>query len=139
MRILGAHHVGLSTSHFARLRAFYVDTLGLPVMGGFSGHDIVFIGAGNTTIELIGEAPSSDAAPVGFERRGWQHLAWDVADIDAAYAELTGRGVAIQVPPEDFPPESPTMRIAFFADPDGNLIELIQPLGARYPSLEDGS
>jgi hypothetical protein len=42
------------------------------------------------------------------------------------------------VPPEDFPPEAPTMRIAFFQDPDGNLLELIRPLGSRYPSADGG-
>ena len=137
MRILGAHHIGLSTDNFARLRAFYIDTLGLPVIGSFQGRQIVFIEAGGTVIELIGEAPSAEpdvVSPAGFARRGWQHLAWEVADVDAGYAELAARGIAFQVPPEDFPAEAPIMRIAFFADPDGNLIELIQPLGARYPA-----
>jgi len=154
MRILRTHHVALSTSSFERLRTFYVETLGLPVVGGFAGHAIVFIQAGDTVIELIGEPPSlapgamppaSDAASraVGdevrgagsaasapdFDRRGWQHLAWEVADVDAAYAELSARGIPFRVPPEGFPEQAPTMRIAFFADPDGNLIELIQPLG----------
>ena len=52
-----------------------------------------------------------------------------MADVDEAYADLSARGVPFHVPPEDFPPEAPTMRIAFFRDPDGNVIELIQPLG----------
>ena len=137
MRILGTHHVGLSTDNFQRLRDFYVDTLGLPVVGGFDGHEIVFVEAGGSTIELIGEPAvtgSGTSAPAGFDRRGWQHLAWEVADLDAAYAKLASRGIAFSVPPEDFPADAPTMRIAFFSDPDGNLIELIQPLGARYPN-----
>jgi glyoxylase I family protein len=136
MQILSTHHIGLSTGNVARLRAFYVDTLGLRVLGSFAEHEIVFVEAGDTVIELIGEAQSSDPrapSPAGFERRGWQHIAWEIADVEAVYAELAAQGIAFQVPPEDFPPEAPSMRIAFFADPDGNLIELIQPLGARYP------
>ena len=35
MRILGTHHVALTTTRFERLRAFYVESLGLPVVGGF--------------------------------------------------------------------------------------------------------
>jgi hypothetical protein len=31
-------------------------------------------------------------------------------------------------PPEDFAPDSPSLRIAFLRDPDGNLLELVQPL-----------
>ena len=130
MRILGTHHLALTTGQFERLRRFYVETLGLPVVGGFPGHKIVFVAAGSTTIELIGE----DGPDVGnrARRAGWHHLAWEVEDVDAAFAELAARGVSVHSPPESFPPEAPTMRIAFLRDPDGNLLELIQPLGARY-------
>ena len=142
MQILGTHHVGLSTSDLPRLRAFYIEMLGLPVVGAFLGHDIVFVQAGGTVIELIGETDPADTAPAsasGFDRRGWQHLAWEVDDIDAAYAELTARGIVFTLPPEEFPPAAPVLRIAFFADPDGNLIELVQPLGRRYPPLPDAA
>jgi len=56
-----------------------------------------------------------------------------VSDADAAYAELSARGVPFHVPPKDFPEEAPSVRIAFFKDPDGNELELVQPLDARYP------
>jgi catechol 2,3-dioxygenase-like lactoylglutathione lyase family enzyme len=129
MRIVSAHHVALYTSHFERLRDFYVKTLELPVRGEFSRYKILFLGAGETTIELTEE----DRTPSGVTG-GWNHLAWEVEDLDQAYAELTARGVSFHVPPEDFPPENPSMRIAFFTDPDGNILELIQPLAQRYPS-----
>jgi catechol 2,3-dioxygenase-like lactoylglutathione lyase family enzyme len=133
MQILGTHHLAITTTRFDRLRDFYVGTLGLPVVGGFPEHEIVFIAAGSTAIELIGEPPASEAgceAPeaddVRAARRGWHHLAWEVADLDAAFAELVARGVAVHSPPEDFPPEAPALRIAFLRDPDGNLFELVQ-------------
>jgi len=126
------HHVAISTAHFERLRAFYVETLGLREVGGFPEHDIVFLdaggGAGGTMIELVGEVGMGQPVPEGFSRRGWQHLAWEVADIDAMYADLVARGVAGHSPPEDFLPEAPVLRIAFLRDPDGNLLELVQPL-----------
>jgi catechol 2,3-dioxygenase-like lactoylglutathione lyase family enzyme len=128
MRIARTHHVAITTPDIARLRAFYVGTLGFPVVGGFPGHAIVFIAAGDTTIELIEEE-----RPAGGGQRGWNHLAWEVADVDAAYAELSARGVTFRTPPEGFPAGAPSMRVAFFEDPDGNLLELIQPLGDRYP------
>ena len=40
----------------------------------------------------------------------------EVADVDAVYAELAARGIPFQVPPEDFPARSPTLRIAFFTE-----------------------
>ena len=129
MRILSTHHVSLSTPDLARLRAFYGDALGLPIVGGFAQHQIVFFDAGGVAIEIEQVDPSSPGAG----RSGWNHVAWEVADVDEAYAELSARGVPFHVPPEDFPPGAPSMRIAFFADPDGNVIELIQPLASRYP------
>lgn len=66
MRILGTHHVAIYTSNFAGLREFYVETLGLPVVGGFPGHGILFIAAGSTTVELTEEAmPPNDPARGG--------------------------------------------------------------------------
>ncbi len=133
MRILGTHHVALTTRGFERLRAFYVETLGLPVVGAFAGYHIVFLAAGSTTIELIEEEEPGAGSPHG-PHDGWNHLALEVEDVDAAYAELAARGVPFTVLPEDFPPEAPALRIAFLRDPDGNLVELVQPLSERYPS-----
>jgi catechol 2,3-dioxygenase-like lactoylglutathione lyase family enzyme len=132
VQIVGAHHVAISTTDLARLRAFYVETLGLPVVGGFPEHGIVFVQAGGIQIEIVGEETPGDRPAEGFERRGWQHLAWEVADVDAAYADLTARGIAFRVPPEDFPPDAPALRIAFFEDPDGNLLELVQRLDPSW-------
>jgi catechol 2,3-dioxygenase-like lactoylglutathione lyase family enzyme len=157
MQMLGTHHLAITTSRFELLREFYVEKLGLPAVGGFPGHDIMFIAAGSITIELIGDDLAPDAGapadpatgPIArsaegsslsgrARRQGWHHLAWEVEDVDAAFAELALQGVAIHSPPESFPPEAPSMRIAFLADPDGNLLELVQPLGSRYPHPDIG-
>lgn len=129
MRIVTTHHIALYTAQFARLRAFYVETLELPILGGFAAHGILFLGAGATAIELVEDTGGRQGVT-----GGWNHLAWEVEDVEQAYVELTARGVPFHVSPEDFPPENPSMRIAFFKDPDGNVLELLQPLGARYPT-----
>ncbi|MGI8856640.1 MAG: VOC family protein [Thermomicrobiales bacterium] len=129
-RIVGTHHIALSTARFARLREFYTETLGLPVLGGFPAEHILFLDAGTTAIELTEENVVD--APVG--ARGWAHIALEVADVDAAYDTLAARGVPFHILPEDYPPAAPAVRIAFCTDPDGNVIELLQPLGSRYPT-----
>lgn len=128
---LWVHHIAISTAQFERLRAFYVETLGLAVIGGFPDQQILFLDAGGVTLELVGESDPGQHGPGGFARRGWQHLAWQVQDVDTAYAELLAQGVASYSPPEDFPPEAPRLRIAFLRDPDGNLLELVQPIVAQ--------
>jgi glyoxylase I family protein len=131
MQITGTHHIALLTDNFERMRAFYTDVLGLPVIGGFPGRDIIFLGAGDTAIELVSRKERPGAGG------GWDHLALQVADTDAAYAELSARGVPFHDPPRSFPPDAPSTRIAFFKDPDGNLLELFQPLGQRYPTKSE--
>jgi glyoxylase I family protein len=128
MDIVGTHHIALKTTNFARLCQFYGETLGLPLLGGFPGGTIVFYGAGDTTIEII-TAAGEDTPPV----LGWHHLAFEVADVDAAYAELSAKGIAFHVEPKFAPADAPQARLAFFKDPDGNELELFQPIGGKYP------
>ena len=128
MRIVGTHHVGLVTSNFERLRAFYVETLGLAQVGQFAGRNIIFLDAGSITIELIERDAAATAAGA------WDHFAFVVADTDATYAELAALGIPFHILPKNFPEDDPKVRIAFFKDPDGNILELVQPLGDRYPS-----
>jgi catechol 2,3-dioxygenase-like lactoylglutathione lyase family enzyme len=92
------------------------------------GRNIIFIDAGSTTIELI-----ERDEPLDLARQGFAHFAFHVADIDAAYAELTAKGIVFHVLPKPFPPEQPSVRLAFFKDPDGNELELVQPLTEGYP------
>ena len=133
MHISGTHHIALVTRDLPRLQAFYVETLGLPLVGEFAGRDIVFVGIGETAIELI-QRPDATPAAGGL---GWAHLAPEVPDVDAAVSGLTAQGIHFHVAPMDFPPDSPDVRIAFCRDPDGNEIELVQRFGERYPPLRD--
>ncbi len=128
MNVIAAHHIALFTGNFAHLKRFYVEDLGLPQVGSFPGGKTIFLKLGDTAVELIERANWQ-----GSETGGWQHLALEVADLDAAHAELSAKGVVFHVEPKNVPADEPTVRIAFFKDPDGNILELFQPLGARYP------
>lgn len=128
MHIVSTHHIALYTPNYPEMRRFYTETLGLPVVGGFQGHNIIFLAAGSTTIEL---EETSDGA---HGTVGWAHLAFEVDDVAAACADLAARGVTFHIPPQDFPARAPAVRSAFFKDPDGNELELLQPLGSRYPA-----
>ncbi|HMO57100.1 MAG TPA: VOC family protein, partial [Roseiflexaceae bacterium] len=88
MRIIGTHHIALRTPNFEQMRAFYSDVLGMAYLGGFAGKNIIFLDAGTTTVELI-EWEGTPEQP----SQGWHHLALEVEDTDAAYAELVAQGV----------------------------------------------
>jgi catechol 2,3-dioxygenase-like lactoylglutathione lyase family enzyme len=108
------HHVSINVSDVDAALAFYVDRLGLVQRTdrpdfGFPG---AWLDAGNQQVHLIeGGAPAN----VG------QHFALQVADIDAAIAELRDAGVEVT---DAFPVG--TGRQAFLSDPAGNGIELHQ-------------
>jgi catechol 2,3-dioxygenase-like lactoylglutathione lyase family enzyme len=82
-------------------------------------------------VELIGGA-TPVAQPVypdlaaSLPEPGFHHLCLRVASIDDAFAELRRRGVTVVAEPFDLADIS--RRLAFVADPWGNLIELAQVL-----------
>ena len=122
MQLAATHHIGLRTPNFAAMEAFYTQTLGFPVTKRWDDVDIIFIDVGSTTIELIGrDTATADNIPTG----GWDHLALHVASVDEAFAELVAKGVRIRAEPKDFK----DVRIAFFFDPDGNVLELVEARG----------
>ncbi len=128
MKIIGTNHVALLTSNFAAMRAFYTEVLELPIVGAYQGYNIIFMDTGNSTIELIERG--NDYTPTA---GSWDHFAFTVENTDATTAELEARGVVFHKAPADFP-NPPETRLSFFKDPDGNILELVQPLGTGlYP------
>lgn len=64
--------------------------------------------------------------PAGADMADRALLTFNVADVDATYAELRERGVAFVREPHD--QEAWVLRVAHLRDPEGNLIELNAPL-----------
>lgn len=121
MEPLGVHHVSINVSDAARSLAFYTE-----VLGGTQRGDHPDFGFGGAWIDLGAQQVHLIEAPVP-PNQG-QHFAIQVADLDAAVAELRDRGIAVGDP-------SPvgTGRQAFLDDPDGNAIELHQVGAGRKP------
>jgi catechol 2,3-dioxygenase-like lactoylglutathione lyase family enzyme len=119
MNFTGTHHIALRTPNYAAMEEFYTETLGLRVVQRWDDVNNIFIDIGGTTIELSGR----DEATAGVKPSGgWDHIAFHVESVDEVYAELTAKGVPFTVEPRNFK----NVRIAFFTDPDGNLLELFE-------------
>ena len=56
-------------------------------------------------------------------RDGYGHVAFDVTDLDTAYDRAVARGARPVMPP--CPSPEAGVRMAFVADPEGNLVELL--------------
>jgi class 3 adenylate cyclase len=106
------------------VRDFYVDVLGLTVdpgrrvRSGFPGH---WLDVGDhAQLHLMGVSGSFDGDPIDATE---PHVAFAVADIAAARAELARRGVPHRVLER---PQGPAAAQVFCRDPAGNLVELHQ-------------
>ena len=112
----------LATKDAARARPFYEGVLGLPVL---SDDDFALVLDAGGTMLRIQKVPSSNAA-------AYTALGWEVADIRATAAALTKKGVAFQRYPHFEQDDlgvwtAPSgARVAWFKDPDGNVLSLTQ-------------
>ncbi|MBI1762385.1 MAG: VOC family protein [Acidobacteria bacterium] len=105
----------------ARARAFYEEQLGLKFVAD-DGYALVFETGGN----LLRLQKMKAHTPLPFTVLGWQ-----ITDIHATIRELTGKGVTFER--YDFMQqdewgvwESGGDKVAWFKDPDGNLLSLAQ-------------
>lgn len=116
---LGIEHTAIASPDPKRLADWYCEYLGFHI--NFTYDVYFFVKAPNgTMLEIIpSEGPKPEAA---FKSPGIRHLAIEVADFDAALAELRSKSVKIIVEPYELQGN----RLVFFEDCDGNIIHLIK-------------
>ena len=120
----GTHHVAVICSDEAKALRFYVDKLGFALEKEVWREDredwLRMLRLGGTVIELFvkADAPKRPTEP---EALGLRHLAFRVADIEAAAAWLNTMGIETEPIRED---PFNGGRITFFRDPDGLPLEL---------------
>ena len=123
-------HIELLTATPERAVAFYTDVLGfrererMRISATPSGPlDLVYLELGGTTVEVMCYPEEKDIPPHSPEQRlGWQCLALEVDDMDAALSALKEKGVDAAWGPV----KRPDYARAEIRDPDGNPIELRQ-------------
>ena len=123
-------HVTISVSNINRSLAFYRDLLGFPVLGRLYYHnavgltiDFLEIGEGHILEIFSFSTPTQPAAWIANDlQTGLRHVRFRVNDVDATTARLKQAGVRFTLDPLD---ATGGVRIAFFEDPDGNALELI--------------
>lgn len=138
----GAHHVGLSVADLDALIAWYGAALGFTVevrfeLPGGRAAGAMLRRPDGTGLELLRHADSDGDAPAdptaAMRRRGYGHWALTVDDVVDAHARLIAVGAREVWAPRPAPPPA-TGAMSFLADPEGNLIELVDG-----PELERGA
>ncbi len=127
-------HVGLSVADLEAAEAFYTTAFGFarqlafelsphPIRGVMLTHPSGF------RMELFEHEASAPglqgATPIeAHATRGYNHFAVSSADIDLLWEQAIEAGATAVKPPAGSP--EPGVRFAFLADPEGNLVELVE-------------
>lgn len=133
-----AHHVAVRAPSLAEAKDFYVGKLDFRVVAEWDYADehlaylapptddhfyVEVLGGGNTPPKEV--RPYMDLGD-SLKYRGYHHFCLNVASVDETIAKLRARGVRMVTAPFVLPAIS--RRLAFFADPFGNLVELAEVL-----------
>ena len=129
-------HAGIDVPDFEAAIAWYTEKLNFRLKHSWPMGEKTFgmispAGDDRFSLEVIGgpglesRLPYTDL-PSSHNMVGWHHVCFHVASVDDAVAALKQQGVTIVSEPRDAP--AIASRFAFFADPWGNLFEIMQPL-----------
>ena len=146
MSVRTVRHAGIVVSDLERSLAFYRDLLGLRVEvdqvehGEFVETILGLPGVRVRTVKLAAkEGPTllellefdglslTAGEPADLRRIGPTHSALTVDDLDRLYRRLHSAGVRFVSPPRTS--ADGRARVAFCADPDGAMLELVEPIG----------
>ncbi|MBE6922141.1 MAG: VOC family protein [Ruminococcaceae bacterium] len=118
------HHIAIISSDWDKAREFYIEKLGFELVREVWRPDqkdyLRLLRQGDTVLELFirPEAPARVTNP---EAMGLRHLAFHVADMEAAVAWLKDQGIETEPIRED---KVNGGRFTFFRDPDDLPLEL---------------
>ncbi len=137
--ITGLAHAAITVGNMERSLAFYRDLLGFQVVRtkdlSTGGGKIVMLDiAGRGELELF-QRSNTRPVPEGYglpETIGLYHLALEVDDVQTEWERLEAHGVKSMGVPHYRQPDG--SRCAHFYDPDGVVVELIEPSSKWWPN-----
>ena len=116
---IAMHHVHFATDQVDAMKAWYVKTFNAkPSMrGSFEAADLPGV---NLTFS------SADRAPVGTQGRSFDHVGFEVDNLEELCKKLEAQGITLDRPYTKI--DALNIAIAFFTDPFGTYIELTEGL-----------
>lgn len=145
-RILGLQQVAIGGPSKAKLRALWVDLLGVPAVGTFRSErenvdeDILAVGRGTGAVEIDLMEPIDPAAKPAVHAPPLNHIGLWVDDLHAAYAWLGERGVTFT--PGGIRRGAGGHEVCFIhpkAGGEGVLIELVQATPEVIAAAQDNA
>lgn len=121
------HHFHLICSNLEDTERFFTGMFGAKFIEKrkFGTADGAILDLNGTTIYLRVKREDENIIGDSMQPRyGYDHLGFDVEDVDAAYKELKEKGITFTISPTDVV----NGRMAFLRGPDGITIELFQTI-----------
>jgi catechol 2,3-dioxygenase-like lactoylglutathione lyase family enzyme len=127
-------HAGIRVPDFEEAVAWYSNTLDFRLLRTVAIGELTFgffspAADDSFSFEILAGPGAAERPPYenlhgSYTLSGWHHLGIRVDSVDDAVDQLKRRGVKVVSEPHDVPALG--LRLAFFADPWGNLLEVIQ-------------
>lgn len=122
-------HVAIPVSDLEATQRFYLDGLGFARTHAFDGADglrnVYVSDEAGTELQFTYRPDEAEPVPTAPVHHRRQHIAVAVADLDAAFDALVETVDPRVLDPPGLEAESGS-RIAFVADPDGHVVELVE-------------
>jgi glyoxylase I family protein len=120
--VSGVDHVAIAAKDSRALTQWYCDVLGLRVLFD-NGKDPPTCLVGGDMGGVVEIMPDNGAAVTVHQPLdpGIRHIAFRVRDFESAYANLEGKVLGLMPPG----PAAGGGQVAFFHDPEGNLIQIV--------------
>jgi glyoxylase I family protein len=120
--VAGVDHVAIAAKDAKTLAQWYCETLGLRILFDNGKEPPTYLVGGDmgAVLEIMPDNGEKRAAPQPLDP-GIRHIALRVRDFEAAYAALQGKVLGLMPPA----PAAGGGQIAFFHDPEGNLLQLV--------------
>lgn len=119
-------HVAINVSDLETSIDFYEGTLGLEYLWDFEHEGVTnyYVGTADGGAIQFKYDPSDSA---GIDPKGIDHIALEVEDVDTTFERVTEVSpYDVHLEPTTF--EAANRRAAFVYDPDGYVIEFVQPI-----------
>ena len=112
------NHVGIYVSDIKKSVAFYQELFGFKIVREFTSGEakITMLDLGGSMLELVQRPGSPGKPPEG----NWSHLAIHEPDFDLVLEKLDTRSIPTRLIKMDN-----GIRLCFFSDPDGHVIEIM--------------
>jgi len=142
---LPVHHISISVENVDVMTKWYEEKLGFSLDRRMSpgGTEMVWLNAPNLSIHFAHQPGSSRKVPPGntvaetIANQGLNALVFTVTDFNQAYQRLKENGVVFITQPPAQPAAQPAaatgaaqgnIKLAYFRDPEGNLLGIAQDL-----------